>query len=52
MLRAAQVCRRCRAEKPASEFYKNRLMLDGLYSHCKSCYQAAASVRRAPSPKP
>ncbi len=39
-----QVCRRCNQEKPAAEFYKNRLMLDGLYSHCKACYQAAASV--------
>ena len=48
---ASQVCRRCNQEKPAAEFYKNRLMLDGLYSHCKACYQAAASVScRANSP--
>ena len=43
-----QVCRRCNQEKPAAEFYKNRLMLDGLYSHCKACYQAAASVSLLP----
>ena len=33
--------------KAASEFYKNRLMLDGLYSHCKTCYQASAAARSA-----
>jgi hypothetical protein len=47
---ASQVCRRCNQEKPAAEFYKNRLMLDGLYSHCKACYQAAASVSSAAEP--
>ena len=29
-----QKCRRCEEQKPASEFYKNRLMLDGLYRCC------------------
>lgn len=42
-----QKCRRCEQVKPATEFYKNRLMLDGLYSHCKTCYQASAASRAA-----
>jgi ribosomal protein L40E len=42
-----QKCRRCGLIKAASEFYKNRLMLDGLYSHCKTCYQASAAARSA-----
>ena len=42
-----QKCRRCGLIKAAGEFYKNRLMLDGLYSHCKTCYQASAAARSA-----
>lgn len=45
-----QKCRRCELEKPAAEFYRNRLMLDGLYSHCKACYQASAAQRVADRP--
>ena len=32
---AAQVCKRCQQTKSSSEFYRNKLMSDGLYSHCK-----------------
>lgn len=31
----AKVCKRCGLTKSASEFYRNKLMSDGLYSHCK-----------------
>ena len=31
----AKKCRRCKETKPASEFYKNKHMSDGLYTHCK-----------------
>ena len=30
-----KTCKRCNEDKPSSEFYRNRLMADGLYSHCK-----------------
>ena len=30
-----KVCKRCGQLKSAAEFYKNKLMADGLYSHCK-----------------
>ena len=33
----AKVCKRCGLTKSASEFYRNKLMSDGLYSHCKVC---------------
>ena len=29
-------CRRCKETKPASDFYKNKHMSDGLYTHCKA----------------
>ena len=32
---ATQVCKRCQQTKSSSEFYRNKLMSDGLYSHCK-----------------
>lgn len=32
---ASKECRRCKETKPASEFYKNKHMSDGLYTHCK-----------------
>lgn len=32
---AAKECRRCKETKPAGEFYKNKHMSDGLYTHCK-----------------
>ena len=31
----AKVCKRCQLTKSSSEFYRNKLMSDGLYSHCK-----------------
>ena len=33
---AAKECRRCKETKPAAEFYKNKHMSDGLYTHCKA----------------
>ncbi|CAK0783382.1 hypothetical protein CVIRNUC_006581 [Coccomyxa viridis] len=43
----AKVCKRCGLTKSASEFYRNKLMSDGLYSHCKACYSQAAEERSA-----
>ncbi|EIE18791.1 hypothetical protein COCSUDRAFT_60093 [Coccomyxa subellipsoidea C-169] len=43
----AKVCKRCQLTKSSSEFYRNKLMSDGLYSHCKACYSAAAEERSA-----
>lgn len=31
----AKICKRCQLTKSSSEFYRNKLMSDGLYSHCK-----------------
>ncbi|KAK9820538.1 hypothetical protein WJX72_011408 [[Myrmecia] bisecta] len=42
-----KTCKRCQQTKPASDFYRNKLMADGLYSHCKLCYGQAASERSA-----
>eukprot|EP00884_Botryococcus_braunii_P000533 jgi/Botrbrau1/10480/Bobra.0133s0084.2 len=40
-----KICKRCKTPKPAADFYKNKLMSDGLYSHCKECYSLAATER-------
>lgn len=32
-----KVCRKCKAEKPASDFYSHRSNLDGLGGSCKEC---------------
>ncbi len=33
----AKICKRCQLTKSSSEFYRNKLLSDGLYSHCKAC---------------
>ena len=44
----AKVCKRCGLTKSASEFYRNKLMSDGLYSHCKvSGLHTSGSRRRS-----
>ncbi|KAK9846477.1 hypothetical protein WJX81_004944 [Elliptochloris bilobata] len=40
-------CKRCKVTKSANDFYRNKLMADGLYSHCKQCYGQAANERSA-----
>lgn len=30
-------CRRCKKDRPATEFYKNPRLKDGLQSYCKAC---------------
>lgn len=32
-----KVCRRCKEEKPLSEFHKNRCKVDGVSSYCRDC---------------
>ena len=41
----AKVCKRCGLTKSASEFYRNKLMSDGLYSHCKVSLCALTPLR-------
>eukprot|EP00884_Botryococcus_braunii_P000528 jgi/Botrbrau1/10476/Bobra.0133s0082.1 len=40
-----KICKRCKTPKPAADFFKSKLMSDGLYSHCKECYNLAATER-------
>lgn len=35
-----KTCPRCAAEKPKSEFYKDKRRPDGLYAWCKECFRA------------
>ena len=35
-----KVCKRCGAEKPLSEFNKNKSLKDGLFNTCKACERA------------
>ena len=48
----AKQCRRCLETKPANDFYRNKLMADGLYSHCKvpsvPCLPCLGSAWRRP----
>lgn len=39
-----KVCRKCKEEKPLTEFYANRLSSDGKQSYCKACSGALARV--------
>lgn len=39
-------CTVCKKVKPHSEFYKNRIMKDGLQYHCKKCCRSLKSARR------
>ena len=41
----AKVCKRCGLTKSASEFYRNKLMSDGLYSHCKVCTLSTSGLK-------
>lgn len=36
----SKVCRKCRSEKPAVDFYLNKLVSDGLSTYCRECSQA------------
>ncbi|HDY66721.1 MAG TPA: hypothetical protein ENH85_02900 [Candidatus Scalindua sp.] len=39
-----KTCRKCRVNKPDSEFYKNKRLVDGLYSYCKKCHYSYSKV--------
>lgn len=39
-------CNQCCADKPKTEFYKNRFKTDGLADQCKVCCKANAAQRR------
>jgi len=43
-----KVCRRCGAEKPASDFYGDSRASDGLKTECKACHIATAKATRDP----
>lgn len=38
-------CRKCLAQKPLTEFHRNRGSRDGLYAYCKSCANAESKRR-------
>ena len=40
----AKTCKRCKATKSANDFYRNKLMADGLYSHCKARHPCGAGA--------
>lgn len=40
-----QQCKQCNEQKNHSDFYRNKVMSDGLYSICKKCYLAKAATR-------
>lgn len=42
---ACKVCRRCRLEKPAQDFFWNKMVSDGLSTYCRIC--SAANSRAA-----
>ena len=46
---AHKTCKRCNEDKPSSEFYRNRLMADGLYSHCKVSFCAVILAKTSAS---
>lgn len=42
-----KVCKRCRNEKPTSEFHKDAAHKDGLHNWCKDCEKAYHKQRRS-----
>lgn len=35
-------CAKCKSEKPRNEFYKDKVLKDGLTSYCKACIKSAS----------
>lgn len=46
-----KTCRKCRIEKPSSEFTKDARLKDGLQSYCKRCRSDMAIRRYAENPE-
>lgn len=44
MMSDTKTCSRCKAEKPVSDFHRNKSSRDGLQSLCKVCNCAAAKA--------
>jgi hypothetical protein len=42
-----KTCSKCKISKPATDFYKNKVMADGLHSFCIVCHKAANVARKA-----
>jgi hypothetical protein len=42
-----KTCSKCKISKPATDFYKNKVMADGLHSFCIVCHKAANIARKA-----
>lgn len=42
-----KVCRKCKEEKPLSEFYASQKAADGKYTYCKVCTRAVGKEWRA-----
>ena len=45
-----KVCRKCKQEKPLTEFHNNKLTKDGLENRCKSCRKEEANKRYRKDP--
>jgi len=41
-----KTCKKCEAEKPLSEYYKHKEMLDGLLNFCKPCVKSRIKKHR------
>lgn len=46
-----KVCRKCKEEKPLTEFYANKLCSDGKQSYCKVCSKALAKAWETANPE-
>lgn len=45
-----KTCSKCKADKSAAEFSKDKSRKDGLYPHCKECVQVAHAIWYAANP--
>lgn len=42
-----KLCSKCKNSKPAIDFYKNKVMADGMHSFCIECHKADGKARKA-----
>ena len=42
-----KTCSKCRIAKPATDFYKNKVMADGFCSYCMDCHKSQGKARKA-----
>lgn len=44
----SKICSKCKVEKDESEFYNNKLNVDGLDYYCKNCRKKLSAIRNTP----